>query len=122
VKTLNNRPTCEFEQKDRCPSCGSFCNIFEDLDEKDYCNDCRPKKLKNNLLKFMGKEFKIDFSRQNLKSNDFKSKHSWNNIIKIRVYKIDFIKLKAEIYSIEKPEQRLIVPTYFLEKLIIEQP
>lgn len=122
MKTLNSSPTSEFEQKDRCPSCGSFCNIFKDLDEKDYCNDCRPKKLKNDLLKFMGNEFKVDFSRQNLKSNGFKSKRGWNNIIKIRVYKIDFNKLKAEIYNIENPEQRLIVPTSFLEKLIIEQP
>lgn len=25
-----------------CPSCGNQCDAFKDLDEQDYCNDCRP--------------------------------------------------------------------------------
>lgn len=40
-KNKNSPPSSEFEQKDRCPSCGSYCNVFTDLDEKDYCNECR---------------------------------------------------------------------------------
>ena len=39
--TLNNYPSSEFEQKDKCPTCGSYCNIHTDLDENDECNDCR---------------------------------------------------------------------------------
>jgi hypothetical protein len=41
MKTKNSLPSSEFEAKDRCPSCGSFCNIHADLDENDECNDCR---------------------------------------------------------------------------------
>ena len=41
MKTKNNFPTSEFEEKDKCPSCGSYCNIFTDLNEKDECFDCR---------------------------------------------------------------------------------
>lgn len=26
----------------QCPSCGSYCDISTDLDDQDYCNDCRP--------------------------------------------------------------------------------
>jgi C4-type Zn-finger protein len=40
-QTKNNPPSSEFEHEDRCPSCGSPCNIHTDLDDKDYCNDCR---------------------------------------------------------------------------------
>ena len=41
MKTKNNYPSSEFEAKDKCPSCGSYCNIHTDLDENDECNDCR---------------------------------------------------------------------------------
>lgn len=41
-KTKNSTPTSEWEAQDKCPSCGVPCNIFTDLDDKDYCNDCRP--------------------------------------------------------------------------------
>lgn len=41
-KTLNSTPTSEWQAKDTCPSCGSPCDIYQDLDEKDFCNDCRP--------------------------------------------------------------------------------
>lgn len=40
-KTKNSTPSSEWEPKDRCPSCGSFCDIHLDLDENDECNDCR---------------------------------------------------------------------------------
>ena len=40
-QTKNSPPSSEFEHEDRCPSCGSPCNIHTDLDDKDYCNDCR---------------------------------------------------------------------------------
>ncbi len=41
-KTLNSTPTSEWQAKDTCPNCGSPCDIYQDLDEKDFCNDCRP--------------------------------------------------------------------------------
>ena len=41
MKTKNSYPSSEFEQKDKCPSCGSFCNIHTDLSDNDECNDCR---------------------------------------------------------------------------------
>jgi hypothetical protein len=41
MKTKNSYPSSEFESKDRCPSCSSFCNIHTDLDDNDNCNDCR---------------------------------------------------------------------------------
>ncbi len=41
MSTKNSKPSSEFEEKDRCPSCGNYCNIFTDLDENDNCNDCR---------------------------------------------------------------------------------
>ncbi len=28
-------------EEDKCPSCGSPCDIHSDLDENDECNDCR---------------------------------------------------------------------------------
>lgn len=37
----NNPPSSEFEHKDKCPSCGSPCNIHTDLDDNDECNECR---------------------------------------------------------------------------------
>ena len=40
-QSKNSPPSSEFEHEDRCPSCGSPCNIHTDLDDKDYCNDCR---------------------------------------------------------------------------------
>ena len=40
-QTKNSPPSSEFEHEDRCSSCGSPCNIHTDLDDKDYCNDCR---------------------------------------------------------------------------------
>lgn len=39
----NHFPTSYHEAADRCPSCGKECNIDLDLDEHDYCNNCRPK-------------------------------------------------------------------------------
>lgn len=41
MKTKNSYPSSEFEQEDRCPSCGNSCNIHIDLDDNDECNDCR---------------------------------------------------------------------------------
>ena len=41
MKTKNNYPSSEFESKDKCPSCGSFCNIHTDLNDNDECNDCK---------------------------------------------------------------------------------
>ena len=41
MKTKNSHPSSEFESKDRCPSCGSYCDIHIDLDDNDECNDCR---------------------------------------------------------------------------------
>lgn len=32
-----------------CPSCGSQCDAFKDLDDMDYCNDCRPEKAESKL-------------------------------------------------------------------------
>ena len=40
-KTKNSTPSSEWESKDRCPSCSSFCDVHKDLDENDECNDCR---------------------------------------------------------------------------------
>jgi len=31
IKTKNSYPSSEFEEQDRCPSCGSYCNIHTDL-------------------------------------------------------------------------------------------
>lgn len=62
METKNNIPTSEFMQEDKCPSCGSKCNIFTDLDEQDYCNDCRPVKKSEELLQQSQEE-----------ENDFKS-------------------------------------------------
>jgi ribosomal protein S27AE len=47
MKTKNSPPSSEFESKDRCPSCGSFCDIHIDLDNNDECNDCRATEFKN---------------------------------------------------------------------------
>ena len=41
MKTKNNKPSSEFAHEDKCPSCGSPCNIHADLDDNDECNDCR---------------------------------------------------------------------------------
>lgn len=41
MTTKNSLPSSEWEKKDRCPSCGSYCNIHLDLDDNDECNDCR---------------------------------------------------------------------------------
>ena len=41
MKTKNNYPSSEFEHEDKCPSCGSPCNIHTDLDDNDECNECR---------------------------------------------------------------------------------
>ena len=41
MKTKNNYPSSEFEHEDKCPSCGSPCNIHIDLDDNDECNECR---------------------------------------------------------------------------------
>lgn len=37
----NSTPSSEFEHEDKCPSCGSPCNIHTDLDANDNCNECR---------------------------------------------------------------------------------
>jgi hypothetical protein len=39
--TYNSSPSSEWDAVDKCPSCGSPCNIYSDLDENDNCNDCR---------------------------------------------------------------------------------
>lgn len=49
-KNKNSIPSCNFENQDRCPSCGSPCNIEKDLDDKDYCNNCRPKKVNDERI------------------------------------------------------------------------
>ena len=41
MKTKNNYPSSEFEHEDKCPSCGSPCNIHTDLDDNDECKECR---------------------------------------------------------------------------------
>jgi hypothetical protein len=41
-KTKNSPPSSHHGPVDRCPSCGNPCDIEKDLDDKDYCNDCRP--------------------------------------------------------------------------------
>jgi hypothetical protein len=41
MKTKNSSPSSEFEEEDKCPSCGSPCDIHSDLDDNDECNDCR---------------------------------------------------------------------------------
>ncbi len=41
AKNKNSSPSSEFEKEDKCPSCGAKCNIHIDLDEKDFCNECR---------------------------------------------------------------------------------
>ena len=43
MKTKNSPPSSHFAPEDRCPNCGSLCDVEKDMDEKDYCNDCRPK-------------------------------------------------------------------------------
>ena len=42
-KTKNSPPSSHFEPEDRCANCGSPCDVEKDIDEKDFCNDCRPK-------------------------------------------------------------------------------
>lgn len=37
----NPIPSSYHEAKDRCPSCGVYVNIDTDLDENDFCNECR---------------------------------------------------------------------------------
>lgn len=49
-KNKNSTPSSNFENQDRCPSCGSPCNVEKDLDDKDYCNNCRPKKVSNERI------------------------------------------------------------------------
>ena len=41
--TYNSSPSSEWDAVDKCPSCGSPCNIYIDLDDNDNCNDCRNK-------------------------------------------------------------------------------
>ena len=64
--TKNSPPSSEWEFKDKCPSCGSFCDIHKDLNENDECNDCRSSKtavefiLNLDLgLDEQGKEFRV---------------------------------------------------------------
>jgi hypothetical protein len=49
---------------DQCPSCGSFCDISKDLDDQDYCNDCRPEtstsKLTETLEQFRNGQERYD--------------------------------------------------------------
>jgi hypothetical protein len=48
----NSTPSSHWESEDRCPSCGEPCDVSKDLDDKDYCNICRPvKKLPKKKLK-----------------------------------------------------------------------
>lgn len=42
MATKNSLPSSsQWEEKDRCPSCSSYCDIHLDLDDNDQCNDCR---------------------------------------------------------------------------------
>jgi hypothetical protein len=57
--TRNHTPTTG-----QCPSCGSHCNLKKDLDDRDYCNDCRPdtstSKLTETLEQFRNGEERYD--------------------------------------------------------------
>ena len=37
----NSSPSSYHEAEDRCPTCGEPCNLDKDLDDKDFCNNCR---------------------------------------------------------------------------------
>ena len=54
MTTKNSWPSSAHAQADQCPSCGSFCNILRDLDEQDYCNDCRPESAETKLAEVLG--------------------------------------------------------------------
>jgi predicted nucleic acid-binding Zn ribbon protein len=41
MKTKNSTPSSEWENEDKCPNCGTACDINEDLDDDFSCNDCR---------------------------------------------------------------------------------
>src|SRR5690606_6230124 len=55
MKTKNNFPTSEFEEKDKCPSCGSYCNIHTDLDDKEGITKVMKNKEAIDLLDEMYK-------------------------------------------------------------------
>jgi hypothetical protein len=40
-KRKNSYPSSHWEEQDRCPSCGRFCDIVTDLNENDECYECR---------------------------------------------------------------------------------
>lgn len=46
----NHPASSEFEASDKCPSCGAECNVLLDLDEQDYCNECREEEKKEKIL------------------------------------------------------------------------
>lgn len=61
-----NNPTTQLDGRAaHCPSCGSFCDINTDLDENDYCNDCRPKTAKESLEDILQKFEKGPFRYDN---------------------------------------------------------
>lgn len=51
-----NNPTTSIDGKAaHCPTCGSYCNTVTDLDENDYCNDCRPDTKESRLRDILEK-------------------------------------------------------------------
>lgn len=56
MKTKNSIPSSHFAPEDICASCGSPCDIEKDVDDKDYCNDCRPKEMKRVITEVVKKE------------------------------------------------------------------
>jgi len=57
----NSTPSNYHEERDRCPSCGSYCNLDTDLDDKDQCNNCRPRITKSEDLLQQSQQEENDF-------------------------------------------------------------
>lgn len=55
----NSTPSSEFEHEDKCPSCGSPCNIHTDLDDNDECNECRNQIDSLEMGQIVPKEFTV---------------------------------------------------------------
>ena len=93
MKTKNNYPTSEFEAKDRCPSCASYCNIFTDLNENDECNDCRENITQKQKIH---KEIKNVIRKKGLTINKFEqdfgiSKNTIHQIFKAKKINIEMV-------------------------------
>ena len=102
-QSKNSPPSSEFEHQDRCPSCGSPCNIFTDLDDKDYCNDCRV--VINNKQNANNAEDLIEVS------NTFKTYEQMYELL----INNDFSFLSREYGTMNYPEIRWMIE-YFTEK------